>query len=124
MRRRTVSSVDLGGGAGCFAHEDGRVWVVLLHGRIGAREECPACVMINISSSSLDHPCCGRPGIVIARDGVAGGDRTHLVAALVSPWLNKKRTSFRAFVKAYLLDMFAVLPAGAGWFVGGRVSGC
>jgi hypothetical protein len=36
---RTVSSVDLGDGAGCFAQENGGVRVVLLHGRVGACEE-------------------------------------------------------------------------------------
>lgn len=38
-RRRTVSGKDLGQGAGGLADHDGRVGVVLLHGRVGAQEE-------------------------------------------------------------------------------------
>lgn len=45
-------------------------------------------------------------------------NQTHLVAAPVSPWQNKKRTSFRAVVKTYLLDMFAVPPAEGLWMCG------
>lgn len=36
-----MSGVDSRDGAGGFAHEYRRVWVVLLHGRVGAREKCP-----------------------------------------------------------------------------------
>lgn len=110
--QRTVSSVHLRAGAGCFAQEDGCVWVVLLHGRVSACEECP------VYSRSVYQPHVDRFRGIIPRQKKEE-IRTHLVAALVSPWQNKKRTSFRDLVKAYLPDIFSRCHRrGGGLLVG------
>lgn len=89
-RTPTISRIDLGQRTLCLPEQNGRYWVILLHDRIRARKEQPI-------HNQLISPISQFPRT------------TYLVAALCSPvWQKRKRTSFKPFANAYLLDIFAL----------------
>lgn len=90
--RRTISRIDPGQGALSLPQQDGNRRVVLLHDRVGSREEGPELELASCSRRpEIEHPV------------------TYLVAELCSPvWQKRNRSSFRPLAKAYLPDILAL----------------
>lgn len=105
---RTVSGVDLRCCALRVAEHDGNGWVVLLHRRVGAREERPARVLES-ANGLVKLRARLRAAVRFSKwEEAVEGIPSHLVAALCSDvWQKRNRTSLRALANAYLPDMLS-----------------